>query len=242
MTPIDPYRLDDLTGVMVPPAPIAHRDDRYDTRGHDSLLTMQRDHFWYRGRHRFLLRAVRRWALPRFPSDSRPRVIDVGGGCGGWVRYLADHAVWPDAELALSDSSAHALQLAAPSLPKQVGLYQADLLNLGWRGRWECGFLLDVLEHIPDHEAALGQLLEAVVPGGLLFVTVPALMSFWSFVDEAGHHQRRYARSDFPSLAAATGWELLDGRYFMFLLSPLLWLSRAANQRKVRGLSPDDRL
>ena len=151
---------------------------------------MQREHFWYRGRHRFLSHAVRQWALPRYPRDYRPRVIDLGGGCGGWIRYLADAAIWPGAELALSDSSAHALQLAMSSLPGGVGLYQADLLDLQWRDRWDCLFLLDVLEHIPDHEAVLRQIHEATIPGGLLFLTVPALMSFWSFVDEAGHHQR----------------------------------------------------
>jgi len=227
---------------MVPRVPVIHRDDQYDTRGHDVLLAMQRDHFWYRGRHRFLLRAVRRWALPRFPGDSRPRAIDLGGGCGGWILYLADHAVWPGAELALSDSSAHALRLAAPLLPPDVGLYQADLLDLQWHDRWDCVFLLDVLEHIADHEAALREIRGAVAPGGLLFVTVPALMSFWSFVDEAGHHQRRYVRSDFSRLAEATGWSLLDDRYFMFFLSPLLWLNRAVNDRKVRRLTPDQRL
>ena len=30
-TPFDPYRLDESTGVMTPPVPVAHRDDQYDT-------------------------------------------------------------------------------------------------------------------------------------------------------------------------------------------------------------------
>jgi 2-polyprenyl-3-methyl-5-hydroxy-6-metoxy-1,4-benzoquinol methylase len=238
----DPYRLDGSTGVMTPPVPVAHRDDDYDTQGHESLLAMQRGHFWYRGRHRFLFHAVRRWALPRYPRVSRPRVIDIGGGCGGWIRYLADRAIWPGAELALSDSSIHALRLAKPFLPEGVGLYQADLLNLQWRDRWDCVLLLDVLEHIADHQAALRQVHQATAPDGLLFVTVPALKFFWSFVDEAGHHQRRYARSDFSQLAASTGWTLLDCRYFMFVLSPLFWISRILNQRKVLKLTSEERL
>ncbi len=238
----DPYRPDPSTRLMIPPLAVAHRDDRYDPRGHDALLAMQRSHFWYRGRHRFLLQGVRRWALPRFATESRPRVIDLGGGCGAWIRLVAEHAIWPGAELALGDSSTHALTLAATALPEAVGLYQADLLDLHWRDRWDCVFLLDVLEHVPDHEEALRQIQQATAPGGLLFITVPALMAFWSFVDEAGHHQRRYERGDFPRLAAATGWSLLDCRYFMFLLSPLLWLTRQRNRRTLDGLSPDERL
>ncbi|MEI7861238.1 MAG: class I SAM-dependent methyltransferase [Planctomycetota bacterium] len=239
---LDPYRLDETTGILVPPTRVCHREQDYDSRGHDRLAAMQRDHFWYQGRHRFLLHAVRKWALPHFPPDSSPRVIDLGGGCGGWVRYLAAASPWLAAELALGDSSAHALGLAAGFLPTSTLRFQTDILDLQWTDRWDCAFLLDVLEHISDHEGALHGIRQAVAPGGLLFVTVPALKTFWSYVDEVGHHQRRYQVGDFAPLAHATGWELLDCRYFMFFLSPLLWLQRSSQARAVGQLTSDQRL
>jgi SAM-dependent methyltransferase len=144
--------------------------------------------------------------------------------------------------LALGDSSAQALQKAAESLPPSTLRFQTDVLDLQWTDRWDCAFLLDVLEHIPDHEGALRQIRRAVAPGGLLFVTGPALTAFWSYVDEVGHHQRRYHVGDFVALAQSTGWELLDCRYFMFLLSPLLWLRRSMAARTVRQLTSDQRL
>jgi SAM-dependent methyltransferase len=238
----DGYRLDETSGIRVPPNPVCHREQAYDSRGHDRLAAMQRDHFWYRGRHRFLLHAVRKWAMPPFPPDSSPRLIDLGGGCGGWVRYLAEASPWLTPELALGDSSAHALHKAAESLPPSTLRFQTDVLDLQWTDRWNCAFLLDVLEHIPDHERALRQIRRAVAPGGLLFVTVPALTAFWSYVDEAGHHQRRYHVGDFASLAQSTGWDLLDCRYFMFFLSPLLWLRRSMQARTVGQLTSDERL
>ena len=238
----DPYRLDESTGVMIPPEPVEHREDEYGTQGHDVLAAMQRDHFWYRGRHRFLLHAVKKWALPRFPRTSSPRVIDLGGGCGGWVRYLADSSPWLAPEFAMSDSSTHALELAAQTLPPQTRLYQTDLLNLQWTDRWDCAFLLDVLEHIPDHEAALRQIHQAMAPGGLLFLMVPALEAFWSYADEVAYHQRRYSVADFTTLVPSTGWKLLDCRYFMFFLSPLLWVSRSLLARKAERLTFNERL
>jgi hypothetical protein len=57
-------------------------------------------------------------------------------------------------------------------------------------------------------------------------VATPALQFFWSYNDELAQHQRRYSRSDFRRLAAETGFELSDARYFMFFLSPLLFLAR----------------
>ena len=49
---------------------------------------------------------------------------------------------------------------------------------------------------------------------------------FWTWNDEEAHHQRRYNKADFTKLALEAGFELLDVRYFMFFLSPLLLLTR----------------
>ncbi|HXQ38858.1 MAG TPA: hypothetical protein VN843_32950, partial [Anaerolineales bacterium] len=63
-------------------------------------------------------------------------------------------------------------------------------------------------------------------PGGLLFVTTPALNFFWTYNDDFAHHQRRYSRQDFRILSKQTNLELLRTDYFVFFLSPALLLSR----------------
>jgi SAM-dependent methyltransferase len=209
-------------GIYLPSTPIQHRGDEYAEAGFDMLLRMQDQHFWYKGRHRFLLAA-----LDRFRPVSRPAAaIDLGGGCGGWVRYLAARRPGWAEPLALADSSQVALKAAARVLPADVLRFQIDLMNLGWRDKWDVAFLLDVLEHLPDDAAALRQAAGALRPGGHLFVTTPALPAFWSYNDELASHLRRYTRADFARLAADTGLELCDARYFMFFLSPLYWLAR----------------
>ena len=87
-------------------------------------------------------------------------------------------------------------------------------------------FLLDVIEHCPDDESIFSQVFQALKPGGLLIVSTPALMYFWSYNDEFAKHLRRYNISDYRRLAGLTGFNLVDARYFMFFLSPLYWLSR----------------
>jgi hypothetical protein len=110
--------------IHIPAKPVVHRDDEYDPAGFDVLRRMQEEHFWYRGRHRFLLHAVRRFA-PVLPLGARPlRVVDLGGGCGGWASYFYPRTPAPIAELALADSSARALELAEPVLPAGVSRYQ----------------------------------------------------------------------------------------------------------------------
>jgi len=210
-------------GIHRPTTPVQHRDEEYDEAGFETLWAMQEEHFWYRGRHRFLLAA-----LDRFLSSGNPpwSAVDLGGGVGGWIRYLADRRPARFGPLALADSSETALHMAGALLPAGVARYQIDLMTLGWENQWDCAFLLDVIEHLPDDSEAVRQAAKALKPGGYLFITTPALKQFWSYNDELGHHLRRYNRADFAELARSTGLELSDSRYFMFLLSPLYWFAR----------------
>lgn len=214
-------------GICVPLGRVCHRQDDYDEAYFDILRKMQARHFWYRGRHRLLLGTVRQALHGRALKS----VIDLGGGCGGWVRYLLEHDERAIEEIALGDSSTRALQLARPFLGESVGLYQVDLLNLGWLERWDAVFLLDVLEHVADHERVLAEIHRALRPGGLLFVTTPALKVFWTYNDEFAGHERRYSRQDFQELGDRTGLELMRAQYFMFFLSPLLLMSRMKRPR-----------
>jgi len=216
------YQLNDV-GIHLPDIPVFHRDDEYDQAGFDVLWDMQSRHFWYLGRHRFILYALKR----HLSTSSTPGwAIDLGGGCGGWIKYLSERAPERFSRLALADSSLIALERAGSILPKAVERYQIDLMNLGWENQWDVAFLLDVLEHIPDDVTALQQAGRAIKPGALIFATAPALQLFWSDDDKVAHHLRRYARKDFVRLADESGLILRDARYFMFFLSPLYWLAR----------------
>lgn len=210
-------------GIYLPHLPVQHRDEEYDEGGFEILRNMQERHFWYRGRHRFLLEAVNRY-LPR--SREPLSAIDLGGGTGGWVRYLAQRRPEGFARLALADSSIVALSFAASVLPPAAQRYQVDLMQLQMHEEWGAAFLLDVIEHLPDDLQALRQARKSLEPGGYLFVTTPAFPRFWTYNDDLSHHLRRYRRGDFVRLARQSGLTLCDARYFMFYLSPAYLLSR----------------
>jgi SAM-dependent methyltransferase len=208
--------------IYQPTTPVQHRNEEYPEDGFNMLWAMQERHFWYRGRHRFLLHALDRHVL----ATNLLSAIDLGGGVGGWVRYLSDRRQLQYPRLALADSSLTALRMAGDVLPENVQRYQIDLMNLGWQEEWDVAFLLDVIEHLPDDAEAMRQAATAVKPGGLLFVTTPAFPQFWSYNDDLAHHLRRYRKPDFQRLAGESGLLLKDARYFMFFLSPLYLLSR----------------
>lgn len=213
-------------GIYVSNVSVIHREEEYDSFGFDTLLEIQERHFWYLGRHRFLYQAFLKEFRQCFGGSGKIKAIDLGGGCGGWSKYLIERSPKIFIELALGDSSLRALEMAKSVVGANVKRYQIDLLHLHWSERWDVAFLLDVLEHIPNDVEVLSEIRKSLHPGGLLFVTTPALKFFWSYNDDAAHHVRRYARRDFRILADKSGFQLLDSRYFMFFLSPLLLLSR----------------
>jgi SAM-dependent methyltransferase len=224
----------------MPGAELTHREQEYDSRLHVLLQRMQERHFWYRGRHRFLIEAVHRH-LGQTPDEGKAfDLVDLGGGCGGWLAYLLQRKNFAVGDVCLADSSTSALAMAAVTVPAYVERRQVDLMDLPWSRRWDLAFLLDVLEHLPEEEAVLAQIREALTPGGLLVVTVPALRYFWTWNDDVCHHLRRYRRGDFTRLAADCGFELLDSRYFMFILSPLLLASRRFAMAAANGVDTDE--
>lgn len=218
----------DQLGIYRPRVPVSHRNDEYDESNFDMLIEMQSKHFWYLGRHNFLLGAVKKWL-----GESHQRSIDLGGGVGGWTKYLHDNSSGKFTEIAMGDSSEVALLGARRILPNDVALYQVDLMNLQWKNRWDAVFLLDVIEHCPDDVGVLRQACDSLRPGGRLIVSTPALMCFWSHNDEHAQHLRRYNIHDYRRLAEQTGFKLVDARYFMFFLSPLYWLSRKTKSKKL---------
>jgi SAM-dependent methyltransferase len=71
------------------------------------------------------------------------------------------------------DASEHAVRQARGLLPPRVPLLVSTLDALVLRRRFDVVAAFDVIEHIPDLDAALGSAERLLEPGGLLVFTVP---------------------------------------------------------------------
>lgn len=84
----------------------------------------------------------------------------------------------------------------------------------------------DVLEHIADDRAAVAAALRVLVPGGLLFISVPALNFLYGRHDELLGHYRRYSRSQVRALVPSEN-KVIMARYIGLLGVPyVFWTSR----------------
>ena len=170
-----------------------------------------RRHWYFRGRLAVLLGVLAR-LLPAPPY----RVLELGCGTGNVLQALDRFGeligVERDAEMRAIGRAA-GLDIREGSLPDDIPV------AAGWA---DAVLLLDVIEHLDDDVAALRAAREAVRPGGLVLVTVPAYAWLWSGHDVALGHRRRYSARRLRGVLRVAGLTVDHVGYFNTVLFPAI--------------------
>ncbi len=128
-----------------------------------------------------------------------------------------------------------AAMVEAGELPDEgghAGVVQGDAWHLPFAdGAFDRVVCAEVLEHLPDDAAALGEMARVLRPGGTIAVTVPRFgpeLVNWALSDEyhlvPGGHVRIYRRRVLESRLAAAGLRVGGHGYAHGLHSPYWWL------------------
>jgi putative flippase GtrA len=75
-------------------------------------------------------------------------------------------------------------------------------------------YAVNVLEHIHELEATCAELLRILVPGGKLFVFVPAFNVLWTSLDDEVGHIQRFRRGSLALALCSAGFVVDETRYF----------------------------
>jgi SAM-dependent methyltransferase len=198
----------------------------------DLLVGLEECSFWFRARNTIVLAAIRRHV-------PRPRsFFELGCGTGFVLQGVS--RAFPDARLVGGELAAEGLEIARKRVP-QATLIQVDGRRIPYRDEFELIGAFDVLEHIEDDEAVLGELRAALEPHGRLVVTVPQHPWLWSAADDFGEHKRRYARAELVAKLRRNGLEVAYVTSFMTTLLPLMAVSRL-RRRHVESFDPAEEL
>lgn len=187
----------------------------YPTEGNDHCFEIEEKSFWFQHRNTCIVELVK-----KFPPRGNGPIFDVGGGNGFVAKGLLD-AGW-DVVL-VEPGLAGARNAKARGLPHVVcattqtaGFKQGSIPAIG---------VFDVVEHVADDLGFLRHLHDLLVPGGMLYLTVPAYNFLWSDEDVHAGHYRRYSFKGLRELCSKSEFDigLLTG-IFQWLIAPVLCL------------------
>src|SRR6266576_7288 len=148
------------------------------------MYEVEEKHWWFVGRRRIIAEFVQK--VCDALGKQQPRILDVGCGTGANLQMLAQFGAAEGVDVsteALDFCRARGLaevkQGAAESLPFEDASF--DLVTG-----------LDVVEHLDDDIAGLGEMRRVLRSGGRAVLFVPAFMFLWGVQDDISHHRRRY--------------------------------------------------
>lgn len=190
-----------------------------------------RRHWYYLSKYQVMKKAIEAMKLPE-----KPNLADFGCGAGLFLSMIVEDGLFSRSDLVGVDTAYPSEGILPESGVRVVPLFPAGC-------KFDVILLMDVLEHIADASSALQHVTEHCKPGGYLFVTLPAMMMFWSPHDQYLGHQKRYHLTDFQKLVDQIGGLKIENLFYYFasilpVAGPLRWFRRLGFQRKGSDMRP----
>ena len=212
----------------------------YDTdysHWNDSLTSL---HETEAGRDHPIDKASRQLAVSSMMllEKADPLILDVGCSSGFVLEDLRQSI--PKASLIGADYIRGPLEGLASRMP-EMPILQFDLRKCPLPDSCVDGITcLNVLEHIDDHEAALGEIFRLLKPGGVAHIEVPADPTLYDIYDEHLMHHRRYRLKELLKMAQGKGFQVEKGTHLGFTVFPAFWIVKRRNRRKL-DLPPENK-
>ena len=159
-------------------------------------------------------------ALQRLHLDpQRTSILDVGCGDGLFFEQLSRFGKVEgiDVEEALSPNS---------SWREQIHCARFDD-SFQPQHEYSVILMLDVLEHLPDPQAALRNVRRLLAEDGFFLATVPAFQAVWTSHDVLNQHVARFTKSSMRTLLEGEGFCITEQHYFFHWLWGAKLLVRA---------------
>jgi SAM-dependent methyltransferase len=194
------------------------------------FVELEETHFWFIGRRRIFFHLLD-WQLV---GRSDLSILDIGCGAGGMLEPLSKYG-----EVTGIDTSEELVDLCRKRGFDRVSVASAYDLPVP-AGAIDLITLFDTIEHVPDDGRVLAQCREALAPGGLLFLSVPAYQFLYANNDRVAHHQRRYTARQVRRKLEAAGFDPVKVTYFNTILFPAILPAVLAKKLRERWSDPGE--
>lgn len=165
------------------------------------------------------------WIVDVFQPYVGHNLLEIGTGFGNYRQHFPDVEKYTSVDI---DSEAIARAAAGDPAGKYVcaDASSADFAARFPEGSFDTVMCANVLEHIPEHEAAAANMFRALVKGGHLLLFVPAHMSLYNDMDRLAGHLRRYTKETLGRVLAPLGGTMVKLRYFNSIGGLGWWVNR----------------
>ena len=188
----------------------------YPDEGNDQSFEIEDNSFWFRHRNNCITEMI-----SNYPPTGNVPIFDIGGG-NGFVAKGLMNAGWDT--VVVEPGASGARNAKKRGLPHVIC---ATTLTAKFESETLPAIgAFDVVEHIEDDVGFLNHLWDLLVPGGMLYVTVPAYQALWSHEDADGGHFRRYRLNNLNKKFSKSGFQLLYSTYIFSFLPFIIFLLR----------------
>jgi len=193
----------------------------FPSSGYQKCFAIEEDSFWFQHRNECIVAAV-----SQRPPPGEGTIFDVGGG-NGFVSMALKDAGFPVALVEPGRTGAVNAKSRGINTVICATLAGAEFQVSSLPA---CG-LFDVLEHVKDDVTFLRFIESLLIPGGRLYVTVPAYLFLWSHQDELAGHFRRYTLKTLSAALRRAGLKVSFATYFFRPLPVAILLLRTIPYR-----------
>ena len=182
-----------------------------DKNYYKRYYTIEREHWWFSARADILMRHIRRV----FAHRTDLKILNVGAATGRSSELLQQFGTVTSVEF---DEDCYEFTRDVVKIPIQQG----SILELDFPDNTfdlVCAF--DVIEHVEDDRLAVSEMRRVAKSGGVLFVSVPALMFLWSEHDVVNHHCRRYTSKILRGLFSEHDAPIFHSYFNFWLFFPI---------------------
>lgn len=194
---------------------------------YDAMAKCEKELWWYKCLHEITLDKIEKL------SSKEAKVLDAGCGTGGMLNYLHANGF---SNITGFDLSSDAIEHA-----KQNTSIQVELLNIlecdkfYFKNSFDiiiCNDILVLLEGNND-KLAFDKLISLLRPGGMLLMNFAAGKLFRGTHDVACEIVKRYSKNEIKKLLHGSEAQLVELKYWPFLLSPLILSVRLYQRLKL---------
>lgn len=211
------HKIQQSNGIPMFSPELANQYEGYDSELYCDLVKLETGNYWFSSRNLLII-----WILQKYVNkfDS---LLEIGCGTG----FVLDGIIKKfNSKFFGSEIYINGLEHAIQRVGKRATFLQMDATRIPYKNEFSVIGAFDVIEHIADDLGCLQQINKALQDNGKLILTVPQHMFLWSLNDELGKHYRRYSKMELCNKVKEAGFKIIYVNSFMFLLMPLMLISR----------------